>query len=889
MPRVANRKCIRRLSHKSLKASRTRNMIAVAAIILTTILFTALFTIGMTIINSFQQQTFRQVGGDMHGTFKDISEQQLLELSGDPLIVKAAARQILGMPSDAPFNKAHVEISYMDRSCAEGYFSMPTVGALPQEGTNEIACDTRILKLLGVEPEIGAEITMPYDLGANTDKPQKKQDVFTLSGWWEYDSASMASHAVVPRSYVEKVLADYEPVDRSDMTGMWSLNVYFKSAAHIEQDMKTVLANHGYQSETRQADNYIDIGVNWAYMGAQLSANADPMMIISIAGLLMLVILTGYLIIYNIFQISVANDIRFYGLLKTIGTTGRQIRTMIRRQALSLSVIGIPLGLALGWFCGASLAPQVMKSLSYKVTHVSFSPIIFIGATLFSLVTVLISCRKPGKIAGRVSPVEAVRYTEGASASYKKKVKRGAGGAKIHRMAFANLGRSKLKTVLVVLSLSLAVVLMQATYMFATGFDMDKYLRQWVVTDFIFGHADYFQTGSGFASAEQAVSESMIDQINQQGGITESGRIYGNTLSVQEFVTEDWYRAAYGRWLSEDMLNQRMENLQRTPDGKVADSAQLYGMEDLPLDQLKVIDGDLDALHDPSQNAVAAVYGTDDYDRVYEQSHWAKVGDKISLRYVDEWEYYDVRTGEVKQVEEIERDYIGWRAKKYHDETYTVAACVTMPHTMSYRYYGSDEFILNAEVFQRDTGTSNIMTYLYNTTPESNAKMEDFLADYTENIESAMDYESKQSYVDEFASFRSMFLLLGGVLSLVIGIVGVLNFLNAVLTSILTRRREFAVMQAIGMTGRQLKKILVCEGVLYAGLAVGVSLVISLAMGPMMENSLGSMFWFFTYRFTLLPIVVITPVFLALGVALPLAVYQKEKKQSIVDRIRTED
>ena len=57
---------------------------------------------------------------------------------------------------------------------------------------------------------------------------------------------------------------------------------------------------------------------------------------IAIAAFLLLVIFTGYLIIYNIFQISVAGDIRFYGLLKTIGTTPRQLKRIIRQQALLL-------------------------------------------------------------------------------------------------------------------------------------------------------------------------------------------------------------------------------------------------------------------------------------------------------------------------------------------------------------------------------------------------------------------------------------------------------------------------------------------------------------------------------------------------------------------------
>ena len=441
MIQVSNKKCIRHLSFKSLKANKTRNIIAVMAIALTTLLFSSLFTIAATIVNSYQQETFRQVGGDMHGTFKNVTFEQMEDLKQDPLIVTSAARLMLGMPDEIPFNKAHVEVSYMDSACAKGYFCVPEFGALPEEGTNQIACDTRILGLLGVEPQIGAELKMPYKLGSSTANPVPVEDSFVLSGWWEYDPASMASHAIVPLSYAKEVLSHYERQGKEDSTGLWTLNVYLKSTAHIDKDLNTILSNHGYQSEDAQADNYIGTGVNWAYVGAQFSENADPGTILAIAALLLLIIFTGYLIIFNIFQISVTNDIRFYGLLKTIGTTPKQIRRMIRIQALSLSLIGIPIGLISGFLIGNFLTPVIMNTLSYHVAHTTFHPLIFIGAAAFSLLTVLISCRKPGKIAGRVSPVEAVRYTE-SGGSRKKQVKRGKNGGKVLPMALANLSRS---------------------------------------------------------------------------------------------------------------------------------------------------------------------------------------------------------------------------------------------------------------------------------------------------------------------------------------------------------------------------------------------------------------------------------------------------------------
>ena len=130
-----------------------------------------------------------------------------------------------------------------------------------------------------------------------------------------------------------------------------------------------------------------------------------------------------------------------------------------------------------------------------------------------------------------------------------------------------------------------------------------------------------------------------------------------------------------------------------------------------------------------------------------------------------------------------------------------------MKHAMSYRYTGAFEYVLNAQTFQKDSHTDDVMIWLFQTEPEKNAVMYDFLQDYTVHTNPNLDFESKQSYVQQFEQYRSMFLLIGSALSFVVGIVGVLNYFNAVLTSIYSRRREFAMLQSIGMTGRQLKRI----------------------------------------------------------------------------------
>lgn len=882
---VSNRKCIRHLSLKSLCASKSRNIVAILAIALTTLLFTSLFTIALSINDGIQQSNFRQVGGYSHGGFKYLSQAQFDALKDDPLIDQRGLRRFVGMPTEVPFNKSHVEISYSDANEAAWMYCQPVEGRLPKEGTNEAATDTRVLELLGIEPKLGAEFTVSFKVDGH-----ETTQTFTLCGWWPYDEAVVANHILIPLSRAEALLAEAGVIAgqaKDGMTGSYNMDVMLKSGArHIERDLLQILRSHGYQGESLSlGDNYIRIGVNWGYTGAQLSENLDPATVIAIAAMLLLIVFTGYLIIYNVFQISVAGDIRFYGLLKAIGTTPRQLRRIIRQQALALSLCGVPLGLAAGWFVGGRLTPVIVSRLNGVVAVTSANPLIFIVSALFAVATVLISCRRPGRVAGRVSPVEAVRYTEGSAST--RKVRRSSGSVSLFSMALANLGRSRGKTALTIASLSLAVVLLSVTVIFARSFDMDKYVANFTASDFIVSDAGQFQTGGDSFNPDMALPESVIDEIRAQGGVTAGGRVYGKTSAAEEFVTEDYYRASLSTWYSPEQIDSAIHSMTRNADGLLANRVQLSGMDAFALDHLKVLEGDLSKLYEPGGRYVAAVYSDDDYGVPEMDSHWARLGDTITLRYVEEYEYFNPDTGEVYPSDmDLSDVAYAKRALRYRDVEYTVAALVSVPLALSYRYFGADEFILNDQTFIQDTGTGCVMYYAFDTEDSANSAMEAFLADYTTNVNPQFDYESKATYAAEFESFRSMFMLLGGALSFIVALVGVLNFFNAIFTGIMVRRREFAVLQSIGMTGRQLKTMLVYEGLFYALSAVGAALAIALLLSPLLASALSSMFWFITYRFTITPIVAVLPAFLLLGALVPLAVYRFTAKHTIVERLR---
>ena len=877
--KVQNRKCIRQLSLKTLYANRRRNLIAIFAIALTTLLFTSLFTIILSLNASYETYQFRQVGGYAHGTFKDVSPEQAERIAAHPKVKAAGARKVIGISADGVFAKVPAEISYMDANCTKWSYATPTTGRMPEQG-KEVAMDTAALQLLGVTPELGTTVTVSYSI---TDKDQTAftvTDTFTLVGYWDYDDLMPVHYINISKDYANAI--ETQAIESGLNPFRTDLNVMLASSANIQAQMEQIDTDLGYTWDSYTDPNSVRIGVNWGYTSSQLESQLDPTLIIAVAAFLLLIIFTGYLIIYNIFQISVTGDIRFYGLLKTIGTTPRQLKRIIRGQALLLCIIGIPIGLILGYGIGAVLVPIVLKTtlLGTGASTLSASPVIFLGSALFALLTVLLSCAKPGKIAAKVSPVEAVKYTD---VVLSKKNHRSTRGAKLHQMAFANLGRNKKKTVLVVLSLALSVTLFNALCAFVGGFSMEKYVSSMTCADFIVSTPDYFR----YNPADEFITPEQIEEIATNTKASLSGTGYAVRKPAYLWMTEDALRQDYARYESAEQLDSHMSRMEHRGNMVMGDT-RIEALDNSLFDKLQVFDGDISPMLEPNNNAIAIAVSLDDYGNLPNPEYYPKVGDTITATYADDMKYIDSRTGELC-TEDTPEEYLQEKLYGARDVEYTVCALVELPYSMSYRYGGIGyETVLSVDTAQRDSGGAAIpMLYLFDTADEADeAEAEQYLSALTADAFSPLMYESKATARAAFTQFRQMFLLVGGMLCAIIGLVGLLNFFNAMMTGILSRRREFAMLQAVGMTKKQLKRMLIDEGLFYAMASVAVAFVLSLAFGPLLGNMLGSMFWFFEYQFTILPVLATIPLFLLLGWLIPCMMYNDTAKCSIVEQLR---
>ena len=892
--KVKNRKAVRRLSVKSFKAAGRRNITAAVAIAMTTVLFTALFTIMMSINTSYESYTFRQIGGYAHGTFKDVTSQQASMIESNSKVKAVGRRITAGIITDGGFAKIPAEISYMDDNNAKWSYINLSKGHMP-EAEDEIIMDTAALDALGVDPEIGAKIKLTYDMLDVDSTVGSRTDTFRLVGWWDYDDISPVHFINVSEAYVRKVEqaafgggADHLRED---------INVMFRTSIGIEENMKTVENDLGFQSDDLDKDGYVRYGVNWGYTASQAADGIDLEMVAAAAALLILIIMTGYLIIYNIFRISVSSDIRYYGLLKTVGVTPRQLRRIVRQQAMMLCAEGCPAGLVIGYLAGRVLMPVIMESTSLGTScvEVSISPVIFAASALFSIVTVFLSCARPARMASKVSPVEAVKYADASHGQHKigkmRRIRKPGAmkSAGLGRMALANLGRNRLKTLVVILSMALSVVLLSVLCAFVGGFDMEKYLSKQTCADFIVGKTDYFNFRAH--GTESGLSEGEIAEIKAGTESSVSGMVW----SLDDTDSVIWLPKSAGS-SDDDALDDDEQTsyakqaLQKEGrENMPCSDLQIEGLDAELLQKLQVIDGELAPMSDSGENAIAVAAETDDNGNLMDGDSLPKPGDTVTVTYIDEGYFIDSRTGE-KSSENTPGEYIKYKVARSHDVRYTVCAVVSVPYSMSFRYsdFSSIDAVINSERLRADSDAEIFPMFYMFDAPDRSAEDGDeaFLKELTSSPASSLMYESKATVRAEFEGFRNMFTLLGGVLCVITGLVGILNFFNSIMTGMISRRYEFAVLQSIGMTGKQLRSMLIYEGLLYAAYAILLSIVLSIIIEPIAGRMLENMFWFYSYRFTLKGIFITAPVFLAAGAVLPALLYRGISRRSIIERLR---
>lgn len=131
-----------------------------------------------------------------------------------------------------------------------------------------------------------------------------------------------------------------------------------------------------------------------------------------------------------------------------------------------------------------------------------------------------------------------------------------------------------------------------------------------------------------------------------------------------------------------------------------------------------------------------------------------------------------------------------------------------------------------------------------------------------------------------------MVTFVGGLIGIIFGIIGVLNLSNTIITTIITRRHEFATMQSIGMTEKQLARMLTFEGIYYAAGACVGGLAAAVLLGFAVIRRLTGILWLFSFHFTLIPALITCIVLMTAAAFIPSAALHLFNRGSIVEKLR---
>ncbi|EHQ61656.1 hypothetical protein PDENDC454_14227 [Paenibacillus dendritiformis C454] len=837
MIRTKNGRTVFHIAKRSLQANRLRNLIIVCAVVLTTLLITSVFTMGFSINRSMELAQMKTAGSDFHGSFKYLKPDEAEKLIRHPSVKQYGKSVLVGRAANAAFKGTTVEINQIDDTMAEHSFVTFKEGGLPSR-ENEIAMNTWTLDLLGVPHEIGAKVRLDMDING-----QHMSKDFILSGYSEADRyVAMSGLVFVSEPFVQKNIAHIDP-EASRRTGSYAntirLDVMFNNAWHIEKKIKNVLSETGVDAS---------YGVNWAYTSVSFSeniANALPY-----AGLVLIIMLSGYLLIYNIFHISVVKDITFYGLLKTIGTTPRQLRKIISIQANLLYVVALPLGLALGYGIGRWVTPMITGLSSEKIeTSYSASPFIFAGAALFSYMTVRIAANKPGRMAARIAPVEAVKFA-GISGSSRRKTRRTVHGARLSRMSLANLLRHKKKLFLMLASLSLSIILFGTIYTVISSFNMNKYLNSFISGDFVVKEAS---AGGRRAidKAGYALTEDIGKALGAIDGVKSLDKVYYKELQFQlnETVRSLLEPVAAAEDPGMPVFTSILE--------KGAVWVQLHGIDSGWIDVIQKSDIAAGAFDREKFDSGDYVLITETALEDDQYASYYEPGDRIKL-------------------DGMEKSYAVLAVMK-PDALYAAG-------TQSYRSGGFNVYF-PAHEFVNSLDNPEILSVTLHADP---AKLDQVARAAKAVTASSPDLMmiSREDYTKEMQGFIHIFQTVGYGLSLVIALIGILNYINTVITGVLSRRNEFAMLESIGMTKKQLKKMLVYEGlysVLFTSAIAGTAgMYIIYRAGKGISENLA----FTEFTMNIWPIASLIPLLVTISLVVTLAAYQSLSKSTIVERLR---
>lgn len=759
-----------------------------------------------------------------HALYRNVDESTVMKLAAHHDV------KTYGLRSDAGYmnlEDATVSMMYMDRTGMELYKVKLKEGQLPQK-ENDIVVSKGILEALGQNGKIGDTITVPYQILKDDGLDYTKEKDFRICGFLA-DNESSKEQKQYTSLVSEAFLKAEIPVEQVKYRFLLQVNGQKgNTTADYTETIQNIARQFGISED--------DMNINKEYLAANY---VDPATIPVIVGIMLIVVLAGIITIYSVYYVSMNQRVREFGKLKAIGATKRQLRQIVLREGMGVALFAIPIGLLIGTvavkvvllqFVEHAKDSNVLITEAYKVVAKGEVQLyywwIYLLAIAVTLCTVYLSLMKPMRMAAKVSEIEAMRYQGGSKRQ--KSSRKGYQFLNIGRLTKRNLAENKKKSTITIVSMAVTgiFVMMVATVL-------------------------------SCANPMESAKSSIVGQY-EISPIVESGN--------KEHPEYEWAEVQKNNPLNEG-LKQQIEELDGVERVDVFTALKVSGGPFEEKIGTEFINGV------PEEYAEELKKGITEGNVTYEE---LKSGDKVILdRALLHW-YPDIKVGDKLKLnihdgdntfqKEIEVAAIG-----EYGTGLTNYNCLIMAKE------GAEKLTINnsSSYFQVIAGK-----------------------DYDEALEASLqaivDGSGRlqmRTWKNEYDTWENAIQMTRGAcyaFIIILAAISIMNLINTMINSVHVRKKELGMMQAIGMSDRQLMKMLQLEGIFYT---VG-TLIISIGVGSLAGYPLflyakrTGMFDISTYHYPVTAAIIIILTLFVIQMLLAIFIAKSVRKDSLIERIR---
>ncbi len=817
-------RAVRTIAKRSFAASRTQNLLISVAAVIVTILITAACSVFYHIQRYGAMQEIKARGTMTDALLSEPDEAQIALLEGSsliehPLYLSYQAGRLVGNEGQSGLNiYLYVEKNW-------DVWSRPLYtdiqGSYPKK-ENEIMMSSWLLKRMGIEPVIGSAVTLSV---AWEDTGVAEEETFVLSGF--YTDASYIDTASRQRVLISEAALMRHPV-QADYAGFsFTGGQSYKNKELIREQLAIT---EGQNFKVQKAE---ELHLS--------SKNAGIMMAV-----ILFFMLDGFLIIYNINTISVAREIRFYGLLKTIGTTPKQLKQIMYDRMRRILVMALPAGILLGCLITQWAVPRILSHILDGFTSAGLSYLIPSAAALFSGLMICTGFFVTARKVKAVSPIAAFTFTGSAGReALRKKSVRG-GHAKLRQMGLRNVFRQPGKAGLVIGTFFLSSLTFLICMTVLRGMSLDEYIEYNTAHDISLYNS--MSRASFSAQEEQSFTPELIAQLKSMEGVEKIG------MTKVVPIYEQYSDEVYGDWLrikrefeeANEMEPSDPEIWRENP--KAAFWSLLIGV-------------DSDVIEDYNRSAETPV-DVEGFER----------GDFLLTT---DMNGSGLRTGSVItfSVMDTDRQFalpIGGQIPFERDGMNSGAAPWLLISNKVIDGFRQDAIIYSVKLDCAPGYEESVLAQV---------------AELTEDIP-AIARTSKAELAESLEGTKRALSGLSAFLTVVLFTVGILNFINTMSVSVLGRQREFAVMEAVGAGRRQMRALIAWEGFWYFAATLGLSVTAGTVCDLLIFRLIRSAMGFGTFHFPMLPMTAYMLLSLLLCMAIPAVIYKKSGTVSIVERLR---